>query len=200
MHTLSNLVRRHHQHTLSYSAPPPPWPPHALPPLPLQVRTLSFNLKDASNPDLRARVLSGRISAARLVVMTPEELASDALKVRVYVRETVLEHMCCCWFVLGWHVFLCLLVCVKGGEARTRAGQMGGSAYIHRCTPLQPTPAPPACTPLCRKRMSACASAPSGRRCAGSHSRRVQTSSSAGAARRARRPTTKCRRGRPMSR
>ncbi|WIA30738.1 hypothetical protein OEZ86_000805 [Tetradesmus obliquus] len=42
-----------------------------------KVRSLSFNFKDPSNPDLRARVLQGQIDPQELVDMSPEELASD---------------------------------------------------------------------------------------------------------------------------
>ncbi|GJP29272.1 hypothetical protein CLOM_g2661 [Closterium sp. NIES-68] len=41
-------------------------------------RSISFNLKDPSNPDLRRRVLLGDVSAVDLAVMPPEEMASDA--------------------------------------------------------------------------------------------------------------------------
>ena len=41
-----------------------------------KVRSLSFNLSDASNPELRARVLQGEVSPDQLVQMTPNELAS----------------------------------------------------------------------------------------------------------------------------
>ncbi|KAL4441484.1 hypothetical protein ABPG77_001988 [Micractinium sp. CCAP 211/92] len=43
-------------------------------------RNLHFNLKDAANPDLRRKVLSGQIAPDVLVVLPPEELASDAKK------------------------------------------------------------------------------------------------------------------------
>nr|XP_043628665.1 uncharacterized protein LOC122600074 [Erigeron canadensis] len=42
-------------------------------------RSLMFNLKDPSNPELREKVLSGDISPERLCSMTPEELASKEL-------------------------------------------------------------------------------------------------------------------------
>ncbi|KAL4855393.1 Transcription elongation factor TFIIS [Chlorella vulgaris] len=41
-------------------------------------RNLHFNLKDAGNPDLRRKVLSGDIAPDVVVVLAPEELASDA--------------------------------------------------------------------------------------------------------------------------
>lgn len=41
-----------------------------------KVRSLSFNLSDASNPELRARVLQGEVTPDQLVQMTPNELAS----------------------------------------------------------------------------------------------------------------------------
>ncbi len=44
-------------------------------------RSLSFNLKDSTNPDLRRKVLDGTISGACLVEMAPEDMASDARKV-----------------------------------------------------------------------------------------------------------------------
>ena len=40
------------------------------------MRQLSYNLSDASNPELRARVLQGEVAPDRLVQMTPNELAS----------------------------------------------------------------------------------------------------------------------------
>ncbi|CAI5468534.1 unnamed protein product [Closterium sp. Yama58-4] len=43
-------------------------------------RSISFNLKDPSNPDLRRRVLLGEVSAVELAVMSPEDMASDARK------------------------------------------------------------------------------------------------------------------------
>lgn len=42
-------------------------------------RTLYFNLKDARNPELRCRVLSGDLTPEHLVSMTPRELASQEL-------------------------------------------------------------------------------------------------------------------------
>nr|XP_010915021.1 uncharacterized protein LOC105040260 [Elaeis guineensis]XP_010915022.1 uncharacterized protein LOC105040260 [Elaeis guineensis]XP_029118958.1 uncharacterized protein LOC105040260 [Elaeis guineensis] len=42
-------------------------------------RSLLFNLKDRSNPELRERVLSGDIAPERLCAMTAEELASEEL-------------------------------------------------------------------------------------------------------------------------
>ena len=41
-----------------------------------KVRSLSYNLRDDSNPELRARVLQGEVAPERLVSMTPNELAS----------------------------------------------------------------------------------------------------------------------------
>uniref|UniRef100_A0A0C9S597 Transcription elongation factor n=1 Tax=Wollemia nobilis TaxID=56998 RepID=A0A0C9S597_9CONI len=43
-------------------------------------RSIMFNLKDASNPDLRRRVLLGEVKPDRLIVMTAEEMASDQRK------------------------------------------------------------------------------------------------------------------------
>eukprot|EP00877_Chromochloris_zofingiensis_P012216 jgi/Chrzof1/7248/Cz02g16130.t1 len=54
-----------------------------------RVRTLSFNLKDPNNPDLRRKVLSGLIPPSRLVVMSAEELASDERKEE---NEKMREH------------------------------------------------------------------------------------------------------------
>lgn len=45
-----------------------------------KVRSLSLNLKDKNNPELRQQVLHGDIPAERLVVMRSEELASKSLK------------------------------------------------------------------------------------------------------------------------
>ncbi|KAJ4970363.1 hypothetical protein NE237_003462 [Protea cynaroides] len=40
-------------------------------------RSIMFNIQDPKNPDLRRRVLLGQIKPDRLLVMTPNELASD---------------------------------------------------------------------------------------------------------------------------
>ncbi|GIL77933.1 hypothetical protein Vretimale_6533 [Volvox reticuliferus] len=45
-----------------------------------KARSLCFNLKDAKNPDLRERVLSGSIPPETLVRMSAEEMASDEQK------------------------------------------------------------------------------------------------------------------------
>lgn len=45
-----------------------------------KMRSLSLNLKDKKNPSLREGVASGSIEAEKLVVMTPEEMASDERK------------------------------------------------------------------------------------------------------------------------
>ena len=42
----------------------------------MKYRSLLFNLKDLSNPELRARVLMGDIPPAKLVRMSSEQLAS----------------------------------------------------------------------------------------------------------------------------
>lgn len=42
-----------------------------------KVRSIQFNLKDASNPDLRRRVMTGEIDPQELVNLSPEEMASD---------------------------------------------------------------------------------------------------------------------------
>jgi transcription elongation factor S-II len=47
-----------------------------------QVRTVVFNLKDASNPDLRGRVAAGVVAPDALAGMGAEEMASDARKVQ----------------------------------------------------------------------------------------------------------------------
>ncbi|WOL18631.1 hypothetical protein Cni_G27428 [Canna indica] len=46
----------------------------------LKYRSIMFNLKDSNNTDLRRRVLLGDVKPERLVVMTPEEMASDKRK------------------------------------------------------------------------------------------------------------------------
>ncbi|KAK7207154.1 transcription factor S-II, central domain-containing protein [Myxozyma melibiosi] len=45
-----------------------------------KMRSLFLNLKDSKNPSLRARVVSGEISAERLYRMSPQEMASEELK------------------------------------------------------------------------------------------------------------------------
>lgn len=42
-----------------------------------KVRSLAFNMKDARNPDLRARVLEGDITGHVLVTLSSDELASN---------------------------------------------------------------------------------------------------------------------------
>ena len=56
-------------------------------------RTLLFNLKDAHNPELRARVLMGDIPPAKLVRMTSEQLAS---KVRALSLDSHGQCTCQC--------------------------------------------------------------------------------------------------------
>ncbi|URE09443.1 Transcription elongation factor A protein [Musa troglodytarum] len=46
----------------------------------LKYRSIMFNLKDGNNTDLRRRVLLGEVKPEKLVVMTPEEMASDKRK------------------------------------------------------------------------------------------------------------------------
>ncbi|GLU17841.1 hypothetical protein SLE2022_341920 [Rubroshorea leprosula] len=43
----------------------------------LKYRSIMFNMRDANNPDLRRKVLLGKVKAERLVTMTPEEMASE---------------------------------------------------------------------------------------------------------------------------
>ncbi|UZJ53150.1 hypothetical protein CBS101457_002470 [Exobasidium rhododendri] len=45
-----------------------------------KMRSLSLNLKDRKNPELREGVASGLIEADKLVLMTPEEMASEEKK------------------------------------------------------------------------------------------------------------------------
>ncbi|KAJ4979450.1 hypothetical protein NE237_010230 [Protea cynaroides] len=40
-------------------------------------RSIMFNIQDKKNPDLRRRVLLGEVKPERLLIMTPDELASD---------------------------------------------------------------------------------------------------------------------------
>lgn len=56
-----------------------------------KVRSLSYNLSDASNPELRARVLQGEVTPDQLVQMTPNELAS---KVKASSRPMVQPLSC----------------------------------------------------------------------------------------------------------
>lgn len=53
-----------------------------------KARTLAFNLKDPTNPDLRAHVLAGDIPPATLVTMSAADLASkDVAEFRRRVEE-----------------------------------------------------------------------------------------------------------------
>ncbi|XP_043702006.1 death-inducer obliterator 1-like isoform X2 [Telopea speciosissima] len=56
-------------------------------------RSLLFNLKDRSNPELRERVISGEISPERLCSMTAEELASEELSQWRLAKAEELAHM-----------------------------------------------------------------------------------------------------------
>jgi len=47
-----------------------------------QIRSRVFNLKDKKNPELRENVLCGVIKEERLAFMTPEEMASDDVKMQ----------------------------------------------------------------------------------------------------------------------
>jgi len=46
----------------------------------LKYRSLSFNLKDKNNPDLRRRLLCGEIRCKDIILWTPQQLASDKRK------------------------------------------------------------------------------------------------------------------------
>ncbi|RWV97158.1 hypothetical protein GW17_00040072 [Ensete ventricosum] len=46
----------------------------------LKYRSLMFNLKDGNNTDLRRKVLLGEVKPEKLIIMTPEEMASDKRK------------------------------------------------------------------------------------------------------------------------
>lgn len=52
-----------------------------------KMRSLCVNLKDKKNPMLRSRVVLGEISPERLYTMTPQEMASDELKVEIKELE-----------------------------------------------------------------------------------------------------------------
>ncbi|RZS19510.1 hypothetical protein BHM03_00051919 [Ensete ventricosum] len=56
-------------------------------------RSLLFNLKDRSNPELRERVLSGEIAPERLCAMTAEELASKELSQWRLAKAEELQQM-----------------------------------------------------------------------------------------------------------
>ncbi|KAK8965092.1 hypothetical protein KSP40_PGU005371 [Platanthera guangdongensis] len=56
-------------------------------------RSLLFNLKDPSNPELRERVLSGDLSPRRLCSMTAEELASKELSQWRQAKAEEFAHM-----------------------------------------------------------------------------------------------------------
>ncbi|EPQ29912.1 uncharacterized protein PFL1_02585 [Pseudozyma flocculosa PF-1] len=56
-----------------------------------KVRSLSLNLKDKNNPQLRARVANGEIAPDRLVTMTNEDLASD--KRRQEIEELQMQNL-----------------------------------------------------------------------------------------------------------
>ena len=60
----------------------------------MKYRSLLFNLKDASNPELRARVLMGDIPPAKLVRMSSEQLASR-------VRAVTLHPYCLVLWLYG---------------------------------------------------------------------------------------------------
>eukprot|EP00240_Pyramimonas_obovata_P016145 CAMPEP_0118933528 /NCGR_PEP_ID=MMETSP1169-20130426/12038_1 /TAXON_ID=36882 /ORGANISM="Pyramimonas obovata, Strain CCMP722" /LENGTH=295 /DNA_ID=CAMNT_0006876299 /DNA_START=64 /DNA_END=948 /DNA_ORIENTATION=- len=53
-------------------------------------RSISFNLKDSRNPDLRRKVLSGDISPYTLLTLSSEELGSDSKR---EANEAIRQHM-----------------------------------------------------------------------------------------------------------
>ncbi|KAK3273922.1 hypothetical protein CYMTET_9676 [Cymbomonas tetramitiformis] len=60
----------------------------------LKFRSLSFNLKDSRNPDLRRKVLSGDIPPAILIALSPEEMASDSAREKnESIRQYFLREM-----------------------------------------------------------------------------------------------------------
>lgn len=62
-----------------------------------KARSLHFNLKDPKNPDLRAQVLQGKITAHALVRMSAQELASSEekkwreQKTEEFLKQSVLD-------------------------------------------------------------------------------------------------------------
>lgn len=54
-------------------------------------RSLLFNLKNPKNPDLRLSVMQGSVDPVRLCSMTPQEMASEELKLKR--REALLWHL-----------------------------------------------------------------------------------------------------------
>ncbi|CAH1772476.1 unnamed protein product [Owenia fusiformis] len=59
-----------------------------------RVRSRVSNLRDKKNPELRKHVLSGRIAAEKLAVMTSEEMANEEMqKLRAkYTKESIDDH------------------------------------------------------------------------------------------------------------
>ena len=45
-----------------------------------QYRSLSFNIKDVTNPDFRRRILTGEVQPDQMGLMTADEMASDVRK------------------------------------------------------------------------------------------------------------------------
>lgn len=57
----------------------------------MKYRSLSFNIKDKTNPDLRRRILLGEIACKDIITWTPHQLASDKRKEdNVEIKKTAL--------------------------------------------------------------------------------------------------------------
>jgi transcription elongation factor S-II len=57
----------------------------------MKYRSLSFNIKDKKNPDLRRRILLGEIPCKDIITWTPHQLASDKRKEdNVEIKKTAL--------------------------------------------------------------------------------------------------------------
>jgi len=139
-------------------------------------RTLSFNLKDSKNPDLRRAVLNGQVAAADLLTLSPEELVR---------RPSCVSHRA------RAHA-------AQGSEERRLGNQRIREHAMWECERGQKSQARIACALL---RASPDRRPPERRTSARSlPRRRPQTSSSAASASSASVPTSSSRRGRRTSR
>lgn len=64
-----------------------------------RARTLLFNLRDANNPQLRGRVVTRDLSAAVLVQMSSEDLASKVLNFELPMYRLASWESVCEWVI-----------------------------------------------------------------------------------------------------
>jgi hypothetical protein len=97
-----------------------------------RVRSRMMNLKDAKNPTLRLNYIQGHITAGRLAVMSPEEMASDEMKAlrQKFVKEGIDDSQLSTvtLFILSnkevSELNFCLAILVTGSRHEDRSSEM----------------------------------------------------------------------------